>query len=237
MVVHVLSSFFLQGAEIAFCQQKQPCDLFSCRGFVVDFPWLVGSMSPPARSDPQVYHSGIRSASCWRESRAACAFAAKVTLVGQITVGQLLAIRASTSTNNAHLVTAYVLNFQLDPSVVSARLDADPWFACGDLGNRSAWHVVRLHHRCRVVYAPEAACERIGSYMHFQFRQWKGGVVSPSVLMGRVLLEQAHVRCVGSTRDELLIAEIAHFAAHFQPQGLLSKRCCARIIGADRSRQ
>ena len=138
----------------------------------------------------------------------------KVTLVGQITVGQLLAIRASTSTNNAHLVTACVLNFQLDPSVVSARLDADPYFACGDPGNRSAWHAVRLHHRCRVLYAPEAACERIGSYMHYQFRQWKGGVVSPFVLMGRVLLEQAHVRCVGSTRDELLIAEIVHILRH-----------------------
>ena len=65
-----------------------------------------------------------------------------------------------------------------------------------------------------MVYAPEAACERIGSYMHYQFRQWKGGVVSPSVLMGRVLLEQAHVRCVGSTRDELLIAEIVHILRH-----------------------
>jgi hypothetical protein len=38
--------------------------------------------------------------------------------------------------------------------------------------------------------------------------------VAPSVLIGRVFLEQAHVRCVGSTRDELLIAEVVHILRH-----------------------
>ena len=140
----------------------------------------------------------------------------KVNLVKQITVGQVLAVRAANSCTKAHLVTVCAVNQQLDSTAVSARLDADPYFACGEpgAGHASAWHAVRLHHRCRMLYAPEAACERLGSYMHYQFRQWKGGHVTPSVLIGRVFLEQAHVRCVGSTRDELLIAEVVHILRH-----------------------
>ena len=47
-----------------------------------------------------------------------------------------------------------------DPSVVSSSIDACPFFSKG------TWHAVRVHHRGRVLFAPESACERMGSFMH-----------------------------------------------------------------------
>ncbi len=128
--------------------------------------------------------------------------------------GQILALRNKASPR-CRLVIVRRVHLHVDSSAVSAALDAHPYFSCGASREyRSAWHAVRLHHRCRLLYAPEATCERMGSYMHYQFRGWKGGTLSPAVLVGRVMLMQAHVRCVGSSRDELLVAELVHIMRH-----------------------
>ena len=89
----------------------------------------------------------------------------------------------------------------VDISGVSASLDRCPFFS------KSTWHALRLHHRCRLLFPPESACERLGSYLH---QLWDSSQnLSPGPLMDRVLLKQAHVLCCGNARDESIIAEVA----------------------------
>ena len=90
---------------------------------------------------------------------------------------------------------------KVDPSAVSSSIDACPFFS------KDTWHAVRVHHRGRVLFAPESACERMGSFMH---TIWNGqGALAPGPLIDRVLLKQAHVACTGAARDEAMIQEIA----------------------------
>ena len=53
----------------------------------------------------------------------------------------------------------------------------------------------------------------MGSLMHNQFHSSTGNI-HPAQLLGRVFLQQAHVTCLGSSRDQRLIEEVVHILRH-----------------------
>ena len=110
------------------------------------------------------------------------------------------------------LVHVESIEREIDGSAVSAALDADPSFAVGGpaAGNAqhlSAWHAARIHHHCRSMGAPEAACERVGSLMSMRWTKRRG--LGPGELMDEVLLHDAKVTCLGGDRDETIVREVA----------------------------
>ncbi len=97
----------------------------------------------------------------------------------------------------------------LSVTSVSATLDVHSWFAVrpGSTG-RDCWAAARLHHRCRLLMSPDAACEGVGSFMRLL---WNSRRVSGEVagrVADSVALAAANVRCVGSARDEALVAGV-----------------------------
>ncbi len=104
---------------------------------------------------------------------------------------------------------------ELDWSAVSGSIDVDPYFSrdgpkrirAPQTAPRSAWHAVRLHHRCRSMGAPEACCERVGSMMKSTWT--KNNNLPVSSLMDIVTLNFANVACTGSVRDERLCSAVA----------------------------
>ena len=65
---------------------------------------------------------------------------------------------------------------EVDLSCVSATIDSHKFFAIGarPSARTSAWHAVRIHHRCRLLRGPEAVWERLGSLAlvsHFDWQQ------------------------------------------------------------------
>ena len=123
-------------------------------------------------------------------------------------VGSICAFQQHTD-KRRHLVLVTRLNFQVQVDQISAAIDLLPWFATGTgEGARSSWMAGRVHHRCRVLYPPEAVCERLGSIMHDLFDP--GQHLTPGPLVDRLLLAQAYVWCCGSARDEWLVRETAN---------------------------
>ncbi len=88
-------------------------------------------------------------------------------------------------------VMVQAMEAQVQVDEVSASLDAEPFFVHGPGPARRGalvWHALRLHHRCRMLFPGESACERLGSQMHrfFDARQNP----APGPLMDRVYLAQ-----------------------------------------------
>ena len=83
------------------------------------------------------------------------------------------------------------------------------YFAVGQQPSKrtSAWHAARLHHRCRLLRGSEASCERFGSLLHAHWHDQEE--VAPSVAVSRAHLQSAHVACLGSSRDEVLVTQVA----------------------------
>ena len=60
----------------------------------------------------------------------------------------------------------------VDSHAICLALDRRPYFCTGagldeaPEESKSCFHAVRLHHRCRVMRAPESACEHLGSLAH-----------------------------------------------------------------------
>jgi hypothetical protein len=101
--------------------------------------------------------------------------------------------------------------FELDWTEVSAAIDTNPYFTrdgLGRVGNlKSAWHVARLHHHCRLLGVPEACCERVGSIMK---SIWSNNhSASLASIMDMTILSVGGVSCCGSTRDEELCKLVA----------------------------
>ena len=69
---------------------------------------------------------------------------------------------------------------------------------------------------------PESPCERLGSYMSSLWSQSQGLGAAP--LCDRVFLTQAHVRCLGSTRDEFVIRETAFLMSQMRKRRFLPTR-------------
>ena len=72
----------------------------------------------------------------------------------------------------------------------------------------SAWHALRLHHRCRLLRGSEASCERIGSFLHSNWNDQEE--VAPSVAVSRAHL----IGCLGSERDQALVEQVAQVLRH-----------------------
>jgi hypothetical protein len=102
---------------------------------------------------------------------------------------------------------------KLDWSAVSAALDMNPSFALGHGPHAPcAWHAIRVHNFCRPMGSPEAICERVGSFMR---QQWSPGRhLDAGTLMDEVLLRDAQVTCLGSSRDERICRDVAQ-CMHF----------------------
>ncbi len=106
------------------------------------------------------------------------------------------------------LVEVVETQLEVDVAAVSAALDMCPWFSVGRGGGRRVcWHATRVHHRCRLMFPPESACERLGSRMSALWNPRQG--LGPGPLCDRVLLAQAHVQCLGGPRDEFIVSETA----------------------------
>ena len=84
-----------------------------------------------------------------------------------------------------------------------------PFFSVGPQPSQrtSAWHASRLHHRCRLLRGSEASCERFGSLLHAHWNDQEE--VAPSIAVSRAHLQSAHVACLGSARDEVLVTQVA----------------------------
>ena len=52
----------------------------------------------------------------------------------------------------------------VDIAAVSASLDMCSFFALGDRNGVAAWHAVRVHHRCRLLYPPDAPLDLRTAY-------------------------------------------------------------------------
>ncbi len=100
------------------------------------------------------------------------------------------------------LIHVIAVERKLDPSAVSASLDGEHAFAMG-----GCWHAVRLHHRCRCFGSVESCCERYGSLLHSLFDA--GQHLSPGQLVARLHLREGQLCCLGSSRDEQIVQEIA----------------------------
>lgn len=118
-----------------------------------------------------------------------------------------------------HLVEVCRTLRVIDVAAVAAALDKHAWFAVGaraesspnrgplphrrGLEARSAWAAARVHHRCRLLIAPDACCEAVGSMVRNQWNPKRG--LTPVQVADGVFLSQAGVSCVGSHRDEALV--------------------------------
>jgi hypothetical protein len=95
------------------------------------------------------------------------------------------------------------------PKAVAQSLDKHSWFSTPHSSSRQqCWGASRLHHRCRLLMAPDAACEGIGSLMRLF---WSSRRVSGEVagrIADNVALASANCKCVGSSRDEALVTAV-----------------------------
>lgn len=119
---------------------------------------------------------------------------------------------------------------ELDWNAVSASIDSSPFFSRDGpkraTGMRRsftcAWHAVRLHHQCRLLCVPEAACERVGSHMK---HAWTKNTSLPvGTLMDITTLISAGVSCSGTRRDEHLVATVAEAMVELGRRPVLSRR-------------
>ena len=111
------------------------------------------------------------------------------------------------------LVVIRDVKTSVNVGAISEAIDRHAYFCTGALPGeapvteQSAWHACRVHHRGRVLRAPEAACEHLGSLAHQVWDPSQG--LSPAPLIQRVHLMSCQVRCVGGERDEMIISEVA----------------------------
>ena len=113
---------------------------------------------------------------------------------------------------------------EVDVAAIGAALDRCSDFA---LGMPSLWHVVRLHHRCRMLAPPEAPCERMGSYMSMLWHPEQHA--GAGAIFDRVFLSQAKVQCVGGERDEYIVREVAALMQHMRQKPICVTLREARI--------
>ena len=133
-------------------------------------------------------------------------------VVGAVSPGAVLSLKGRL------VEVCHTLRF-IDVASVAAALDQHPWFAVGARAEasaesspgqaahaRSAWAAARVHHRCRLLIAPDACCEAVGSLVRSQWNPKRG--LTPTQVADSVFLQQAGVSCVGSPRDEALVEAV-----------------------------
>ena len=107
-----------------------------------------------------------------------------------------------------HLVRIEKVHTVVDVALVAAAIDSCSWFCLGGAGSRSwlAWHAARLHHRCRLLFSPDTACERMGSYLRLMWDPRQGSA-TPSAFADRL-------RLVKSVRLNLAFPRLACRLCH-----------------------
>ena len=121
-------------------------------------------------------------------------------------VGEVLELAAS---REPQFVIVVDVADAIDATAVASSVDHFSWFSIGGDGGQQgcAWHAARVHHRCRFLTVPEAPCEALGSLLRRAWDPRRVAGQSPANVMWRLLLEQAHVECVGSKYDEAVITQ------------------------------
>ena len=101
----------------------------------------------------------------------------------------------------------------IDANAVSRSLDGHSWFSNGAClaSSTNCWHAVRVHHRCRLLRAPEQVCEQLGSMLHGLWDPSQH--LDPLAMVSRLQLVQAKVHCVGHVRDEVIVEQVASILA------------------------
>ena len=123
--------------------------------------------------------------------------------------GKLAVLHPGSQQAPRRLVEAQQVVWRIDTAAVAAALDTHTWFAIGgEGGHTAAWHACRVHHRCRLLFAPDSPCERMGSLLRLLWDQ-RSSSAYPSYSTDRLLLAQAGVQCAGGARGEMIIEEVA----------------------------
>jgi hypothetical protein len=137
----------------------------------------------------------------------------------------------------------------LDWGAVSAALDTDRFFVAGEadtpgtasrraITSKLCWHIAAIHNRCRPMAAQEVPCEQMGSHMSKVWgligkKQW----LNPQDFMDSVSVQEAKISCLGSKRDEQIVAFVVDclYAAGCRP--IIEKRAqrYRRVQGVDPS--
>jgi hypothetical protein len=125
--------------------------------------------------------------------------------------GTLMRVRSSGSPLVAGCLVEVARSLRnVSAAEVAAALDTNSWFGArpDQSSGRTCWAIVRLHHRCRLLMAPDAACESVGSFMRLLWnsRRTSGDVAAR--IGDCAVLAAAGVSCVGSARDEALVRNV-----------------------------
>ena len=97
---------------------------------------------------------------------------------------------------------------EISTSAVCASLDADPYFCNGVKKNvASAWNAVRTLHQCRLMGAPEACCERVGSTLEGIWSKRRAHAALASHI-DRARIREALIAAIGGPRDARITREI-----------------------------
>ena len=114
-------------------------------------------------------------------------------------------------------------------SAVSAALDHDPTLnepRPADVTRLTPaghlWHCVVVHHRSRATAVCDSANERYFSLIHQIFDE--DSTLPPHRIAQRLLLREGGVACVGGSRDELLVGQVADVLAQEFGKNPLLKR-------------
>ncbi len=123
----------------------------------------------------------------------------------------------------------------LDRGRLAADFDMNFWWhlPCGERYPHGCYHILRLGHRIRFLCPPETPAEAGGSYMHILHR--KMGQTTFQRLRHRLFIKEAGLRCVGSSRDEAIVATITEALLRagknpFVRRGLQTLSHCVRSV-------
>ena len=133
-----------------------------------------------------------------------------------------IALASASATEPPKLVYVVRVVKEVDVASVAATIDTEPWFAIGartdwsllglpaqtKLRSVCSWYACKVHHRCRLLWTPEAPCEGVGSYirlLHDPLQQQ-----TPQRIADCVSLAAAGVSFRGGARDEQLADTVLH---------------------------
>ena len=109
-------------------------------------------------------------------------------------------------------------------SAVASAIDQDPTLHAplveGDPNH--CWHACRLTHRFRFLHAVETPCETWGSYLHNIHAAQNNFAASRYGV--RLFLKEAQLECVGHSRDEAIVHEIASYLVEDLGRNPFNKR-------------
>ncbi len=119
--------------------------------------------------------------------------------------------------NAGKLVMLLCSSVRIKAAAVSETIDRERRLVFGSSPQAQVvWHAARVHHRCRLLAVPTAACERLGSLLHQQWDAMQG--LPAAMLADRVLLLDGKVACVGAPRDEAIVETVCQKLRTFKSE-------------------